>query len=163
MHTYIWIIKCYVSQCMTSNQKLLLNGIHKHTLTFSFIWDQNTADITRSRALKRPYWSICEIKFGAEYSCIWYICLNVLVTMTSMQNIAILGAQGHLMLMGSKFLQKTNICSLVIFTKNLDSINIRKPWVPEITMFHKEVIMIKTSKNVYQKQETLVAHFNFSN
>ena len=71
--------------------------------------------------------------------------------MTSLQNIAILGAQGHLMLMGSKFLQKTNICSLVIFTKTFDSINIRKPWVPEITMFCKEVIMIKTSTNVYQK------------
>ena len=37
-------------------------------------------------------------------------------------------------------------CSLVIFIKNVNPINIRRPWAPEITMFCSEVIMTKTFK-----------------
>ena len=33
-------------------------------------------------------------------------------------------------------------CNLVIFIKNFDSINIRRPWAPEITTFCSEVMMI---------------------
>ena len=64
--------------------------------------------------------------------------LKVLVMMTSLQNIVISGAQGLLMLMGSKFLikmtrpqniksKRTMFCGLVIFIKNFDPINIRRP------------------------------------
>ena len=35
-------------------------------------------------------------------------------------------------------------CVLVIFIKNFDPINIRRPWAPEITMFCSKVMMIKT-------------------
>ena len=38
---------------------------------------------------------------------------------------------------------KTMFCSLVIFIKNFDPINIKRPWAPEITMFGGEVMMIK--------------------
>ena len=64
--------------------------------------------------------------------------LKVLVMMTLLQNIVISGAQGLLMLMGSKFLikmtrpqniksKRTMFCGLVIFIKNFDPINIRRP------------------------------------
>ena len=64
--------------------------------------------------------------------------LKVLVMMTSLQNIVISGAQGLLMLTGLLFLKKmtrpqnikskrTMFCGLVIFIKNFDPINIRRP------------------------------------
>ena len=64
--------------------------------------------------------------------------VKVLIMMTSLQNIVISGAQGLLMLMESKFLikmtrpqnikiKRTLLCDLVIFIKNFDPINIRRP------------------------------------
>ena len=61
--------------------------------------------------------------------------LKVLVMMTSLQNVIISGAQGLLMLIGSKCLTRLQnikkkrimFCSLVIFIKNFDPINIRRP------------------------------------
>ena len=83
--------------------------------------------------------------------------LKVLVMMNSLQ-IVISGAQGLLMLMGSKFLIKMTrpqntvfilmFCGLVIFIKNFDPINIRRPWAPEITMFYSQFIMTKTFKPI---------------
>ena len=81
--------------------------------------------------------------------------LKLLIIMTSLQNIVILCAQGLLMLMGSKFLIKMTrpqnivlyrimFCGLVIFIKNFDPINIRRPCAHKITMFCSEVMMIKS-------------------
>ena len=39
-------------------------------------------------------------------------------------------------------------CGLVIFIKNFDPINIRRPWAPEITMLCSELIMTKTFKPI---------------
>ena len=74
--------------------------------------------------------------------------------MTSLHNIVILGAQDLLMLTVSKFLIKMTkpqnivlcilmFCGMVIFTKNSDLINIRRPWAPNITMFCLELVMTK--------------------
>ena len=71
--------------------------------------------------------------------------LNFLIIMTSLQNIVILGAQGLLVLMGSKFLMKmtrpqnikrTMYCGLVIFIKNFDPINTRRPWADHAWMLY---------------------------
>ena len=63
--------------------------------------------------------------------------LKVLVMMNSLQNIVISGAQGLLMLMGSKFLIKMTRPQYTVFYlnvlrpghlyKNFDPINIRRP------------------------------------
>ena len=95
--------------------------------------------------------------------------LKVLAMMNSLQNIVISGAQGLLMLMGSKFLIKmtrpqnikikTVFCSLVIFIKNVDPINIRRSWAPEITMFCSEFIMTKTFKPIKTRRHWLPIWF----
>ena len=84
--------------------------------------------------------------------------LKALVMMNSLQNIVISGAQDLLMLMGSKFLIKMTrpqntvfilmFCELVIFIKNFNPINIRKPWAHEITTFCSEFIMTKAFKPI---------------
>ena len=60
--------------------------------------------------------------------------LKIFVMMTSLQNIVISGAQGLLMLMGSKFLNKDDQAAkhcffllMFIFIKNFDPINISRP------------------------------------
>ena len=83
--------------------------------------------------------------------------LKVLLMHNSLRNI-VSDAQGLLMLMGSKILIKKtrpqntvfylNVCGLVIFTKNFNPINIRRPWAPEITMFFSKFIMTKTFKPI---------------
>ena len=40
------------------------------------------------------------------------------------------------------------ICGLVIFIREFDLINIRRPWTSEITMFCSEIIMIKIFKPI---------------
>ena len=89
-------------------------------------------------------------------------CLLVLIGLkvfvTTKHYIVISGAQGLPMLMGSNFLIKMTrfqntifiilFCGLVIFIKNYDPINIRKPSAPEITMFCSEFIMTKTFKPI---------------
>ena len=137
-----------------------LNGIHKHTLTFSFIWDQNIAD-TRSRALKRPYWSRCEIKLGAEYSCIWYICLKCF---------------GHDDLIAkycySGCSRPPDVDGIKIFTKNK---YMQPGHLHQKLWFHqRQEALSAWNNNVLQGghhdqnfheciSETLAAHFNFSN
>ena len=74
------------------------------------------------------------------------------------------GAQGLLMLMGSKFLIKMTgrktlffilmFCGLVMLIKNFDPINIRRHWAPEITMF----CLHDQNFQAYQNQEALAAH-----
>ena len=96
--------------------------------------------------------------------------LKVLVMMNSLQNIVISGAQGLLMLMGTKFLIKMtrpqntvfylNVCGLIIFIKNFDPINIRRPWAPEITMFCSEFIMTKTFKPIKTRRHWLPIWFH---
>ena len=55
-------------------------------------------------------------------------------------------------------------CSLVIFIKNFDSINIRRPWAPEITMFCSEFIMTKTFKPIKTRRQwpPILFHIFFS-
>ena len=76
---------------------------------------------------------------------------KVLVMMMLLQNNVILGVQGLLMWRGSKFVIKMTrlqrivlsilmFCSLIIFIKTFDPINIRRPWALEITMFCSDVI-----------------------
>ena len=52
-------------------------------------------------------------------------------------------------------------CGLVIFIKNFDPINIRRPWAPEITMFCSEFIMTKTF-NPIKTSLTIWFHIFFS-
>ena len=75
--------------------------------------------------------------------------IKVLDMITSLQNIVILVLKAPnvdeiIILDKDDRPQKTIFCSLVIFIKNFDPINIRRPWAPEITMFCSEVIVIKT-------------------
>ena len=51
-------------------------------------------------------------------------------------------------------------CSLVIFIKHCDPINIRRPWATEVTMFCSEFIMTKTFKPI--KTRRLGHPFDFT-
>ena len=96
---------------------------------------------------------------------------KVLVMMTSLPNIVILGAQGLLMLMGSKFLLKITrlqnivpfilmFCGLVIFIKNFDPIDTKRPWAPKITTFCSEVILTKTFMPIKSRRPWLPILFH---
>ena len=109
----------------------------------SFGHDDLTAEHCYFRCSRPPDVDVIKI-FGKDdqdakhQGLLVLIGLKVLVMMTSLQNIVISGAQGLLMLMGSKFLIKMTrpqnivllllmFCGLVIFIKNFDPINIRRP------------------------------------
>ena len=114
--------------------------------------NHNTPGVKKWPRPKKALLKRSEIELGSQD----LLLLIGLKNMTSLQNIVISGAQGLLMLMGSKFFkddqaakhldERTMFCSLVIFIKNFDAVNIRRPWAPEIIMFCSEVMMIKLLK-----------------
>ena len=92
--------------------------------------------------------------------------------MISLQNIVISGAKaswcwwdqnfwlrwpGHKALF---FIRISMFCGLVIFIKNFDPINVRRPWAPEMTMFCSEFIMTKTFKPIKIQRPWLPVWFH---
>ena len=114
-------------------------------------------NILKKDVKSKPKYSRCknksdlgekDVKSNGQPSPLLLISTKVLVMMTS-------GAQGLLMWRGSKFLIKMTrlqsivlcilmFCGLVIFIKNFDPVNIRRPWALKITMFCSEIIITKT-------------------
>ena len=57
-------------------------------------------------------------------------------------------------------MKRMMLCSLVIFIKNFDPINIRKPWALEIPMFRSEVIITKTYISIKSRGHWLPIWFH---